>query len=94
MDIEELIRWVDFKINVAKQTGYSEKEKRVFSEIKSILEKIKDKDNKIWAIIRCNACNGTTDCENSPECPENYDGCIADDILKEIQTYLQQPTEH
>jgi len=66
----------------------------LLQDYQKLREKIKDKDNRLWAIIRCNACNGTTDCENSPECPENYDGCIADDILKEMQTYLQQPTEH
>jgi hypothetical protein len=65
----------------------------LIQDYQKLREKIEDKDNRLWAIIRCNACNGTTDCENSPECPENYDGCIADDILKEMQTYLQQPTE-
>lgn len=59
-------------------------------EVKILIrKKLKDKDNRLWGIIRCNACNGTTDCENSPECPEDYDGCIADDILKEIQNYLK-----
>jgi hypothetical protein len=68
--------------------------RKEIQDYQKLREKIKDKDNRLWGIIRCNACNGTTDCENSPECPENYDGCIADDILKEMQAYLQQPTEH
>jgi hypothetical protein len=86
--LETPIYDVDFKLQ-ALQSAIS-----LLQDYQKLREKIKDKDNRLWAIIRCNACNGTTDCENSPECPENYDGCIADDILKEMQTYLQQPTEH
>ena len=40
--------------------------------------------------IKTLTCNGTTDCENSPDCPEDYDGCIAFDIEKRVQQIIQE----
>ncbi len=39
-------------------------------------------------------CNGTMDCENSPECPEGTDGCVVDDIIKWNKEEIQAVREH
>lgn len=36
--VKELVQFIEFKINAAKQTGCSEKEARVFSEIRDFLQ--------------------------------------------------------
>jgi len=43
-------------------------------------------------LIREQACNGTQDCENGPECPEGSDGCfainLADDVCQHLDDVL------
>jgi len=41
-------------------------------------------------LIRELTCNGTQDCENGPECPEDYDGCIACDLAENVCNYIEQ----
>lgn len=43
---------------------------------------------KIKEILQITLCNGTTDCENYPECPTE-DGCQPFDLSKAIVNYLK-----
>ena len=45
--------------------------------------------NKLWLILREELCNGTTDCENSPECATE-DGCQPDDLAVKLDSLFQQ----
>lgn len=44
-----------------------------------------DPETKTFILLRQLLCNGTTDCENSPECPEGTDGCHVQNLIDEIK---------
>ncbi len=48
-------------------------------------QEIKDEYNFLRGLL----CNGTTDCENSPECPVGTDGCV----VQEIRDYYKKQIE-
>lgn len=56
-------------------------------------QKFYDKANwktKLFILIRQELCNGTTDCENYPECPKHMDGCGANTICEAIIPMLEK----
>jgi len=50
-------------------------------------------EEKLWLILRGKLCNGTTDCENSPECPEDSDGCEAQNIVDALMPIIKAEIE-
>lgn len=43
--------------------------------------------------LRSLLCNGTTDCENDPECPENVDGCAVAEVCLLHEKELEKQAE-
>lgn len=63
--------------------------KNEIQALTSVVETLKRIDaEKIKEILQITLCNGTTDCENSPECPTE-DGCQPFDLSKAIVNYLR-----
>jgi len=67
------------------QARLEQVEKEV-EKYKKLAERVDEE--RIKEILQLELCNGTTDCENSPECPTE-DGCQPMDLAKKIVNYLE-----